>query len=570
MSARGTHFRTLFRLSCRQFLENELTSAEGNPLETVAQILALFGAASFCLSFMLVMKYYFLLSRTPFERRIAIAWGDREFLISLGMAIAGFITVLTWDSLFPSRRDCAVLGSLPVRMRTVFAAKVSSILALLASAVVAANGFTTVAFPWAMLGDQLTGEALARYMLVHMSVVSGAALFAFLALVALAALLINILPYRVFQRISAWAQLAVLFLILSVFFLMPEIAHPALLAKPENMQMALWLPPLWFVGLYQELLGGGFEVAGPLAQRAGWGLATAAALAGLLYSIGYRWHVQRALETEEVAPGKAGRRVDLPGLVARLWRDPIERAVFGFVSKTMLRNRKHRVILALYGTVGLAYVFEGIVALFRSGNAASWLRPTVQAAAVPLIFSFFLLLGMRMLFTLPVDLKANWIFRMTEGNRPERYLAGVRKVMLVYGVAPVALLPLPLYGVMWGWQTAARHLFLVILVQWIIVERLLRNFEKIPFTCSFLPGKANLKVTFAAYWVLYSIVSFMVVNFETWLLTQPFEFYLVAAALPAAWLVRLVWTRRHREREITGFLYEEKPDWALATLDLRR
>lgn len=569
-AAREAHFRTLSRLFSRQYLENELTSAQGNPLETVTQLLALFGAASFCLSFILVMKYFFALSQASWDRRVAAAWSDREFLISLGMAIASFVTVLGWDSLFPSRRDCVVLGSLPVRLRTMFAAKVSSILVLLGAAVVAANGFTTMAFPLAVLGDRATLTILARYTLVHFLVISGATLFAFLSLMAFAALLINVFPHRLFQRISVWVQLAILVVILSLFFMMPNIAHPELLAKPENMRLAVWLPPFWFVGLYQQLLGGGFAAAVPLAQRAGWGLAAAAVVASLLYSVGYRRHVRRVLETEALPPGKAGLRADLPGWIARLWRDPVEQAVFGFVSKTMLRNRKHRVLLALYCTVGLAYVFEGLVALFETGGAGQWHRPSVQTTAVPLIFSFFLLLGMRMLFTLPVDLKANWIFRLTEGNRPERYLAGVRKVMLVYGVAPVALLPLPLYGALWGWQTAARHLFLVLLIQWIIVERLLLGFKKIPFTCSFLPGKANLKATFGAYFLLYTTLSSLVVSLETWLLSQPLEFYLVATVVASAWLVRLVNLRRRQEREIGGFLYEESPNWALATLDLRQ
>ncbi len=558
--------RKLFRNFVRQFLDNELTSADGNVLETVTNILALLAAASVCVSFLFVMKYCFALDRVAWEQRYAISWSDREFLISLSMAVTSFVTVLSWDSIFPSRRDCFILTSLPLRMRTMFAAKAASVLFLLGCVIVAANGFTSVVFPWVTLSERFTLPLYLKYAAAHAVAISAAALFTFLALLALQGVLISVLSYRVFERIAALVQLGTLLLILSLFFMMPDIAHPRVLARPENYRLAVWLPPLWFVGLYQWLLGGGTPVADSLARLAYTGLAVAAAVAGFVYGIGYRRHVRKVVEEEESALAPAGISPDVVGWIGRLCRDPVRAGVFRFVAQTMLRNRKHRVLLAVYCTAALGYVLEGIATMVRHGSTA-WNRPSAEAVSVPLIFSFFLFVGMRVLFTIPVDLKANWIFRMTESNHPERYLAGVRTVMTVFGVLPVALLPLPLYGVLWGWGIALRHLGMVLLMQFILIEWLLRNFEKIPFTCSFMPGRANLKAMFAIYWTLFATLAFLITHLETWLLEEPAA-YLVAAAGLACWLWRLVRGRQRRERELPGFTYEEQPAWAPATMNL--
>ncbi len=69
--------------------------------------------------------------------------------------------------------------------------------------------------------------------------------------------------------------------------------------------------------------------------------------------------------------------------------------------------------------------------------------------SVPLVLSFFTLVGLRILFTIPSELPANWVFRMTEQKDTVRYLRGVRHVMRL-AVVPIVALTLPAYWVLWS------------------------------------------------------------------------------------------------------------------------
>jgi hypothetical protein len=383
-------------------------------------------------------------------------------------------------------------------------------------------------------------------------------------MLAVQGLLIAALPYRYFRRVSAYAQLAVLFLVLSLFFMMPRIAHPALLAKPENLELALCLPPFWFLAWWQMLLGSAPGWLESLAGAARSGLLFAAGIAVATYAAAYPRHVRKILEEQELAPTK---RLRFP-LARWVSRNPVERAVFEFASRTMLRNRRPRLLLAIYSTAGLAYVFDGVSALIRQGGAGYWSRPAVQSASIPLILSFFLFLGMRVLFRYPVELKSNWVFQVNGTGLPERYLAGARRVVMVYGVLPVALATFPLYVSFWGWAASLRHLSLVLLLQLILIEWLFRSWDRIPFTCQFVPGKANLKTMFAIYWVLFSALAFLVTNLETWAVIHK-EVYRVAVVLLILTLAEAIRRRKARDRAVEELTYQERPDWQLVTLGLQ-
>ena len=58
-----------------------------------------------------------------------------ETLIFFTVLTVGLITVITWDATFPDRRDVLVLAPLPVKPRTLLAAKVTASGAVLALAV---------------------------------------------------------------------------------------------------------------------------------------------------------------------------------------------------------------------------------------------------------------------------------------------------------------------------------------------------------------------------------------------------------------------------------------------------
>ena len=89
-------------------------------------------------------------SRRPSEPDLGLvlAWVEAHFLISTTMLVVGLFAVLSWESMFPDRRDVLVLSPLPVRGRTLFLAKVAAVATALSLTVLALNIFPGLAAPF--------------------------------------------------------------------------------------------------------------------------------------------------------------------------------------------------------------------------------------------------------------------------------------------------------------------------------------------------------------------------------------------------------------------------------------
>ncbi len=94
-----------------------------------------------------------------------------------------------------------------------------------------------------------------------------------------------------------------------------------------------------------------------------------------------------------------------------LLRDPREAAVFRFAWRTILRHRNSRLMLAMFGGMALCWTLFSLAEAMRHG-AANDAAPSALLLSIPLDFSFLLLLGMRVMFGMPVELPASWAFRI--------------------------------------------------------------------------------------------------------------------------------------------------------------
>ena len=61
----------------------------------------------------------------------------------------------------------------------------------------------------------------------------------------------------------------------------------------------------------------------------------------------------------------------------------------------------------------------------------------LMAAFVPLGLSSLTILALRYLFTLPVTLRANWMFQTADAEGREAWLAAVQRFIIGFGIAPV-------------------------------------------------------------------------------------------------------------------------------------
>jgi hypothetical protein len=169
----------------------------------------------------------------------------------------------------------------------------------------------------------------------------------------------------------------------------------------------------------------------------------------------------------------------------------------------------HQGIAVALGAVGLGLA----VNTFIRADFFQWLAsgdrpsPRLVIAAIWATFGliFVTVLAVRTALLVPVELKANWIFRIIEQDdrRVDQLKAGLRSVITL-GVVVPALLVAPVQ-----WTVIRQDVFPVlastILWGWLFVEILMRDWGRIPFTCSYIPGKGFLPQT-----ILKGLGSFVV------------------------------------------------------------
>ncbi len=564
-----SHYHTLRKAFLRRFTEHEFLASGGDVRELLINLIAVLAAFGICLSFLLLQKYKstFALGLASQSVKQSATWSDYEFLMSMTIAVAGIFVIICWDALFPDRTDCLVLTALPVRLGTVLAAKLAAVGTVFGFLVGGANAVPLLALPLIRVSIG-SGLGVHRYFIAQLAATLAASLFVFAAAAAVQGLLINFLPYRLFRRASAWVQLAAVFVLLALFFATPGgIATPERLSDPANRWAVMLIPSFWFFGLCLMLLGTTTPVVLWLANVALIALAAAVAVAIVSYALGYARYVRRAVEDAGLAP----RVREARGIFRRLTdrfvvRTARERAVYRFVWRTMTRSRTHRLIFAGYMSAGLVYLALGNIGLVEGRGIEGYFRPDAASGAIPLVLSFFALAGMRALFSIPVDLRANWMFRITEQAAPHETLGAVRKLMFIACILPAVLFAAPMYSFLWGSATGMRFAVLVLLILLIVLEKLMRDFRKLPFTCSYLPGKSNLKLKFTMYAVVFILTTTLTTWIAVWAAGDNRGFTKAALAC-AAWLGWMVW----RRRSASGWdvlVYDERPDWQPVTLEL--
>ena len=335
-----------------RFFDNEFVAQNTEIQVTVTKLLALLAAPGTILPW---LRYttYLALDHLPPELRAPVMWSDRTLYFSFSMLVMGAVTVLEWDALFPDRRDYVSLMPLPIRSSTIFLAKIGALALFVVTFTASVNLVSTIEYPMV----SVRGDALPwlRVVAAHGITILASSAFAFLFLVALEGVLLNILSVRWFRKISAYAQGLMVFALLWLFFLFPDIAVGIPQLKADNSWILRAFPPAWFLGLNEVMIGSRDAVFVALAHRAEIALGLVTMIAGLTYTVAYRRHVRRTLESVE---GSDSTRTTMHVWIGKIadWLipDPVERGTAAFIGKTMARSAKHRIFLAAYAGVGYA------------------------------------------------------------------------------------------------------------------------------------------------------------------------------------------------------------------------
>src|ERR1019366_9230761 len=137
-------FRVLYREFLFRMVDLELLSAHA--LGDSNKLLGRFASLLIFFSIFLTAPAFGLGGKSQ-AGQVFLPFAFEHFLISTTMVVVGLFAVLSWDSMFPDRRDVLVLAPLPVRPRTLFLAKVAAVSTALGMTILALNALPGLCWP---------------------------------------------------------------------------------------------------------------------------------------------------------------------------------------------------------------------------------------------------------------------------------------------------------------------------------------------------------------------------------------------------------------------------------------
>jgi len=422
-------------------------------------------------------------SPEPYRRALL---GDDMLMIGLPMLLIAFVTLLVSESLFPDERDFRILGPLPLARSTIFATKLGGLI-LFTGLIVAVVHASLL--PWLLLSsinrwlDHSILTRLAAWVIASAS----ASLFSVLTITALVGVLRLTLSHGHLHAITALAKSAVFAALVLCIPLVYHVAAVTSLLLSGSAWLAL-VPPAWFVGLERLLVGSATPVLFRLAITALGGLALASTITGVVYVLLFRHFERLVLQPTSKSERGAAVTAALGGSNRRRttsdqsFAPPAFRAILGFISTTFRRSEMHQSVLVGLSIFGLGIALNSLIgASPRSlARAPYW---------TPFALMFASGVAVRASLVLPMHYRANWIFKMTEDPTTRR-----DQFRVVDYLASICLAGVPAAWSLLVWWLATGDpsptaAVVVGLIGLVSVHAVLFDWRRIPFTCSYLPGK---------------------------------------------------------------------------------
>ena len=472
--------------------------------------------------------------------------------VTLSMTAIGLVALVVWGGMFPDRRDARILGGLPVPGRELIAGRMLALAALCSIFVVGPNAMPTL-LNGPLLPIMGGASNPFRGMAAHFLATTMAGVFVFSSLLMLQAIALNVGGRKAADRLSFVLQLLFVATLLQMLFFLPRMV--GMLGGVHSGWLRM-LPSVWFVGLYEVIGGRPPSGSGPLAAAAVIATLGTVGVSVVLLIATHGRLTRLALESPEMSKrSKLALRV--VGAVTRtLCRHPAARATFEFTLQTLARSKNHRLLMALYGGVAIAFVASGIVPLAIGRGFAGFLKPGIEVLSAPFVISFFLLIGARVAVAIPVEPKANWVVRLREPANRRAAIDGVRAALLVVGVAPAAIVAAATAATLWGPRAAFVHTFVCLLMGWLLAEILLANMFKFPFTCTYSPGRSRIGMLWPVYLTAFSMYAYTTARFEQFLLgARTYRPLAIFSGIIVSVIAALTWRRYRRLAALSGFRY---------------
>jgi hypothetical protein len=500
---------------------------------------------------------------------LLVALPDEYFFIVLSMTVTGAVAVWRWDAIFPDQRDYMNLAPLPISTRSIFFANLVAVLFLVGLTAVDVNAVSCVLFPAVVGATQSEFLFFVKFAMVHAAGVALASVFTFFAVFSVLGVLMAVLPPRTFRRISAYIRgVVVVYLValLCTTFVVPDLLRRI---KGPLPAWTLLMPSGWFLGLCQSLRGRAGPVLLALSRLAVPGVAAVVGLALCTYAVGYRRHFVRIAEIADTTARPRPPRVSrLGALLDRVaLGTPFQKGGFRFVCKTLFRSEAHRLVLT--AVAGLGFVLASRALLDAFENTKSWGAAALSpdALSIPFILAFLLIVGLRIVFEIPAELRSNWIFQLLldpDGQECEGLARSVILILVLPGLVGIAF---PVYAYLEGWVVACLHTLLVVIWAVLLTNLVLIRFHKLPFTCTLPAFKQHSFVTLLSCGFGFLLYAVSTPEFEASALTQPLRMIGLVPIAAVAWYIPRHFAKSAIDIE-KRLIFEESPTQTIEALRL--
>jgi len=468
----------------RRFFDNDTIQVDGDTLTTVVRAVSIVAVPGLTISFFLQGQY-------PGRS----AWGaiaDQYFFVLFSFVVMGAISIFEWEMLFPDRIDFLILSPLPLRPAQMFGGKAVALVGFLSLFLLSGNLFGTVMLPAVSKGDFF------RQVFAHGIAVLLAGVFAAQFFLALGSVLLCILDAARFRMISPLLQMVSVTLLALLLLQYAKLGDSMQALLVEPLGMTRWIPPLWFLGVYERVLHGAAapRFAAELSGYAFRGIATAAAVVLLTYPLAWARMRRMAIEGNS-RTGQQGWRW-LRRTIHVIIRRPGERAVFHFIGQTMARNNRYQVYLAVYCGTGLALAVACAMTVAPASGRIHYGLSTRGLHAVMPLLLFWVIAGLRAAFAFPLNLSAGWVFRVT-GVRIGECATSARRWTLfcASGVTCGILIALRVAG--WNTRQLTVQAVVGACVCFLFTDGFFAFQRSVPFNRPRMPGRTSLPLMLTLY-----------------------------------------------------------------------
>ncbi len=561
-------FVRLVQLSLTRMLQGGQGESEDIDA-SVGRTLMLLALPGMFITFVLFDKYGSFLNWLRGRRIDAVASSvsDEYLFITLSMAVCGAVAAWKADSVFLDRRDYFTLTPLPVRTRTIMLANFSAVMLFSLLFTIDVNAVSGWMFPAVVAAAEGSVGYFALLGFSHVVAVGAASLFSFACVFGVIGLAMSLLPDAAFRRIAIHLNSAIVVAMLAL--LSTTYSMPQMIARGEPVaESALrYVPSLWFVGLCQRLRGATTGVAVDLAPWAGIGLVIASAAAVVTYAVHFRRHFLRIGEMVDGPGETAGNtRWFAPVgalLEALVLHTPFERAGFRFIFRTLARSPRHRLVLAGFIGAGAILSLQVLANGRDEGNGA---LPNVAWLSVGFILNFCVIAGLRFVFDLPAELRANWTFQLL-AEPAARCMPLARTVLWTVVLSLTWTVEFGVYAGKWGGGVAVENAVVVAILSMLLADVTVVNFRKLPFTCEYPTFKQNAIAGLLVVGVAFVAFAFGVPVIERWALVNPWRLTVFVPLLAGGWyaIARYRSALDEAERQLT---FDEGTPHAVQLLNL--